>query len=49
MEVSFEPDLKNVFLDGMLYVIARDGVVAAVDVEGKVWRIINFPLSKDSC
>ncbi|TKW29099.1 hypothetical protein SEVIR_3G373600v4 [Setaria viridis] len=48
MEISFELDLKSVFLDGMLYVIARESVVGSVDVEGKTWRIINFPRSKDS-
>ncbi|CAN6338396.1 unnamed protein product [Urochloa humidicola] len=48
MEISLEPDFKSVFVDGVLYVNARDSVVGSVDVEGKTWRIIDFPRSKDS-
>ncbi|CAN6329157.1 unnamed protein product [Urochloa humidicola] len=48
MEISLDPDLKSVFIDGVLYVIARQSMIGSVDVEGKTWRIINFPHSKDS-
>ncbi|CAN6342984.1 unnamed protein product [Urochloa humidicola] len=48
MEISFEPDLKSFFVDRVLYVVARDSVIGLVDVEGKTWRIIDFPRSKDS-
>ncbi|CAL4899158.1 unnamed protein product [Urochloa decumbens] len=36
-------DFKSVFLDGVLYVIAIQGIIGVVDVEGRTWRIIEFP------
>ncbi|KAL6623564.1 hypothetical protein ACP70R_033443 [Stipagrostis hirtigluma subsp. patula] len=47
-EISIRQEFKSVFLDGTLYVVGIDPVIAAVDVEGKTWRIIDFPRSKDS-
>ncbi|KAL6847361.1 hypothetical protein ACP4OV_023214 [Aristida adscensionis] len=40
-------ECRSVFLDGMLYSVADDTVIAAVDVEGKNWRIIEMPQSED--
>ncbi|CAL5093467.1 unnamed protein product [Urochloa decumbens] len=38
---------KSVFLDGVLYVIAVECVIGAVDVDGRTWRVIKFPRRKD--
>ncbi|CAN6329160.1 unnamed protein product [Urochloa humidicola] len=36
-------DFKSVFRDGMLYVIATQGVIGLVDVEARTWRTVEFP------
>ncbi|TVU50139.1 hypothetical protein EJB05_01496, partial [Eragrostis curvula] len=47
--ITLDPDSNNsVFVDGTLYVIANECLIAAVDVEGRTWRIIDFPRSEDS-
>ncbi|CAN6334064.1 unnamed protein product [Urochloa humidicola] len=48
MEIILQIDFKSVFLDGVLYVIAMQGVIGAVNVEGRTWRTIEFPHTKDS-
>ncbi|TVU50140.1 hypothetical protein EJB05_01497, partial [Eragrostis curvula] len=46
--ITLDLDFNSVFVDGILYVIATCCVIAAVDVEGKTWRIIDFPRSENS-
>ena len=41
-------EFKSVFVNGVLYVIAIECVIGAVDVKGETWRIIDFPRSEDS-
>jgi hypothetical protein len=53
VDAGLDPDLTSVFLNGMLYVITTCFLgshfqIAAVDVEGKTLRIIDFPISEDS-
>ncbi|KAF8661078.1 hypothetical protein HU200_057180 [Digitaria exilis] len=48
MSILLELDFRSVFLDGVMYVIASDCVIGAVDVDGETWRVIEFPRSKDS-
>ncbi|CAN6351815.1 unnamed protein product [Urochloa humidicola] len=48
MEILLQMDFKSVFLDGVLYVIATQCVIGAVDVKGETWRIIEFPRSEGS-
>ncbi|CAL4899160.1 unnamed protein product [Urochloa decumbens] len=45
--ISLQLGFKSVFLDGVLYVIAVECVIGAVDVEGRTWRVIKFPRRKD--
>uniref|UniRef100_A0A0A9D0H5 F-box domain-containing protein n=1 Tax=Arundo donax TaxID=35708 RepID=A0A0A9D0H5_ARUDO len=47
-DITLQLDFKSVFVNGMLYVVATDCVIGAVDMEGKAWRIIDFPRSEDS-
>ncbi|TVU50141.1 hypothetical protein EJB05_01498, partial [Eragrostis curvula] len=48
VDITLDSDFNSVFVDGILYVIATSCVIAAVDVEGKTWRIIDFPRSENS-
>ncbi|TVU50142.1 hypothetical protein EJB05_01499, partial [Eragrostis curvula] len=48
VEVTLDNEFKSVFVNGMLYMVATEAVIGAVDVEGKTWRIIDFPRSEDS-
>ncbi|CAL4906502.1 unnamed protein product [Urochloa decumbens] len=48
MEILLQMDFKSVFLDGVMYVIATQCVIGAVDVMGETWRIIEFPRSEGS-
>lgn len=47
-EVILSNDYKSVFVNSMLYVVATEFMIGVVDVEGKTWRIIEFPSSEDS-
>ncbi|TVU50135.1 hypothetical protein EJB05_01492, partial [Eragrostis curvula] len=47
IDVILADDLKSVFVNGILYVVATEFIIGAVDVEGKTWRIIEFPCSED--
>ncbi|TVU50143.1 hypothetical protein EJB05_01500, partial [Eragrostis curvula] len=47
-DVTLATYCKSVFVNGMLYVVATEFVIGVVDVEGKTWRIIDFPFEKPS-
>ncbi|TVU50137.1 hypothetical protein EJB05_01494, partial [Eragrostis curvula] len=45
-ELTLPSDCKSAFVNGMLYVVRAEFMIGAVDVEGKTWRIIDFPYSE---
>uniref|UniRef100_A0A0D9WEH3 F-box domain-containing protein n=1 Tax=Leersia perrieri TaxID=77586 RepID=A0A0D9WEH3_9ORYZ len=49
VEVKINGELKSVFFNGMLHVVAMESsVVAVVDVQGKNWRTIPLPHKEGS-
>ncbi|TVU20781.1 hypothetical protein EJB05_30377, partial [Eragrostis curvula] len=47
VDIKLNPGFNSVFVQGMLYVVATS-VIGAVDMEGRTWRIIDFPKSEKS-
>uniref|UniRef100_A0A0A9ADU4 Uncharacterized protein n=1 Tax=Arundo donax TaxID=35708 RepID=A0A0A9ADU4_ARUDO len=41
-------EFQIIFFNGMLHMVTSECVIVAVDVEGKVWRTIDMPQTKDA-
>ncbi|TVU50138.1 hypothetical protein EJB05_01495, partial [Eragrostis curvula] len=48
VDVTLDPEFNSVFVNGILYLVATECLIAAVDVDGNTWRIIDFPRSENS-